>query len=340
MTLAYYSLITEVQLRKLYLKSKLSTSAIAKIYGCNHVTILNYLKKYNISRRSKLGNRRAIKIKREILDNLYHNKKMTQKQIAHKFGYSRYGIQRWMKIYNIKSRSFSEANTKYPKFDFDGGLNEKAYLIGFRLGDLNVYKVHNLIQVRCSTTIDAQAILINDLFKKYGNVHIWKATRGTLEIIVLLNQSFEFLLSKRDLIENWIIDNKKYFLSFLAGYADAEGSYYLRKPYYEFAKCDWGVFEIQTYDKNIICSIFGYLKKLKIQGSFSRSRKAGHVDKRGVKSNKDCWRITIVKKQSLWNFIKLIESYHKHKNKIKELGKVKDNLIKRQSLPYCRSIRL
>lgn len=340
MALAYRSLITNVQLRKLYLKNKFSTSAIAKIYGCNHVTILNYLKKYNIPRRSKLGNRKAIKIKKTVLANFYNDKKMTQKQIAQKFGYSRYGIQRWMKIYNIKSRSFSETNTKYPKFDFDGDLNDKAYLIGFRLGDLNVYKVHNLIQVRCSTTIDAQAILINDLFKKYGNVHIWKAKRGTLEIIALLNQSFEFLLPKKDLINNWIIHNRKYFLSFLAGYADAEGSYYLRKPYYKRSKCEWGVFEIQTYDKNIIYTIHEYLMRLGIKNTFSKSRRAGHIDKRGVKTNKDCWRITIVRKQFLWDFIKLIEYYHKHRNKIEELGKVKDNLIKRQSLPYCRPIIL
>lgn len=335
-----YCSITEIRLKQLYLKSKLSTDSIAKIYGCNHVTVLNYLKKYNIPRRSKLGNRKAIKIKKEVLINLYSTKKMTQEQIAQKFGFSRYGIQRWMKIYNIKSRSFSETNTKYPKFDFDGDFNEKAYLIGFRLGDLNIYKVHNLIQARCSSTIEAQINLISDLFKRYGNVHIWKAKRGTFEVIVLLNRSFEFLLPKLDVIEDWIIENNEFFISFLAGYADAEGSYYLRKPYYKNSKCDWGVFEIQTYDKNIIFSIFTRLEELNIKCTFSRSRKAGYIDKRGIKTNKDCWRITIVRKQSLWNFIKLIESYHKHKNKIEELEKVKDNLMKRNNLPHCRRINL
>lgn len=334
-----HSPITDVHLRHLYLKKKLSTSSIAKIYGCNHVTILNYLKKYNIPRRSKLGNRESISIEKDILNNLYHNEKMTQEQIAHKFGHSRYGIQRWMKIYNIRSRSFSETNTKYPKFDFDGDLNDKSYLIGFRLGDLNVYKVHNLIQVRCSTTIEAQAILIKNLFKKYGNVHIWKAKRGTLEIIALLNKSFEFLFPKQDLIETWIIKDKEYFISFLAGYADAEGSYYLRKPY-KLANYDWGVFEIQTYDKNIIYTIHEYLMQLGIKNIFSKSRQAGHIDKRGIKTNKDCWRITIVRKQFLWKFIKLVEHYHKHTNKIKELRIIKDNLVKRNTLPYCKPIIL
>lgn len=322
----------------LYLKQKLSTNAVAKIYGCNHVTILNYLKKFNIPRRSKLGNRKPVAISREDLFDLYHNKKLTQKQIAQKSGHTRYGIQRWMKIYNIESRGLSEVLTKYPKFDFSENLIEKAYLIGFRLGDLNVYKRHKLVQVRCSTTIQEQVSLIQNLFKNYGYVHVWKAKRGTFEIVTLLNKSFSFLLPKKDEIENWILTSSKSFLSFLAGYSDAEGSYYLRKPRYQFGKVGWGVFEIQTYDKNIIYSIHVYLKYLGIECTFYKSRNAGYMDKRGIKSNKDCWRITIVKKQVLWNFIKLIEPYHKHSDKRKHLKEVKNNLIDRNTLSYCKPI--
>lgn len=332
--------IPKERLIDLYITQKLSTSAISKIFSCNHVTILNYLRKYNIPRRSKLGNRKSVSITKEILFNLYQKKKMTQKQIAQKYGHSRYGIQRWMKIYGVKSRSLSQAFTKYPKFNFTEDFIKKAYIIGFRLGDLNVYKVHELIQVRCSTTKEAQITLIENLFKRYGNVHIWKAKRGTFEIIALLNKSFSFLLPKKDEIESWIKPNNKYFLSFLAGYSDAEGSYYLRKPYSRFGKVGWGVFEIQTYDKNIIYAIYIYLKALGIKSTFSKSRSAGYIDKRGIKTNKDCWRISIVKKQSLWNFIKLIESYHKHTDKLKNLKEVKDNLIARNNLPYCKPIIL
>lgn len=332
--------ISKEKLEELYLNQKLSTDAIGKIYSCNHVTILNYLNKYNIPRRSKLGNRKTVSIPKEVLYNLYHNKKLTQKQIAQKFGHSRYGIQRWMKIYKIDSRSLSIAHTKYPKYDFSGNKLEKAYLIGFRLGDLNIYKIKNLVQARCSTTIEAQVILIKNLFKNYGNVHIGKAKRGTFEIIVLLNSTFDFLLPKQDNIEKWILENNEYFLSFLAGYSDAEGSFYLRKPYYKLGKCEWGIFEIQTFDKNIIGTIYKKLLSLNIEGTFSKSRSKGHVDKRGVKTNKDCWRLMINKKQYLWNFIKLIEPYHKHENKLKDLKKVKENLLMRNKAAYCKPIIL
>ena len=128
---------------------------------------------------------------------------------------------------------------------------------------------------------------MKNLFKKYGNVHIVKAKRGTYEITILLNNSFSFLLPKKDKIEGWILKKDTCFLSFLAGYADAEGSYYLRKPYKYLdrnSRYDWGVFEIQTYDKNIISTINRVLKNLGIICTFSKSRSAGYIDKRGVRT--------------------------------------------------------
>lgn len=322
-------------LTNLYSKQKLSTDAVAKLLSCkSHVTILNYLKKYNIPRRSKLGNRRSINISKKTLIDLYYNEKLTQKQIAKNFGnQSAEGIRRLMKIYNLKPRNYSETNTKYPKFNFSGNLKEKAYLIGFRLGDLNIYKVHELIQARCSSTIKEQADLFTNLFNNYGFVNITVAKRGTLEMIVLLNQSFRFLVPKEDLIEGWILRDNEYFLSFLAGYADAEGSYYMRKPHYKKSQTGWGIFEVQTYDKNIIYAIYQKLQNFDIMGTFSHP-------KRRILQNEEMWRLTINKKQSLWNFIKLIKPYHKHKNKIRELEEVKNNLILRNSLPYCRHITL
>ncbi len=125
--------IPQKQLQKLYLHKRLSTGAIANVYRCSHATILNYLKKYGISRRSRLGTRKPIRISKTVLFYLYHQRKLTQKQIAKKFGFSRYGIQTKMKKYHIIFRSLSEALMKYQKIDFSNNLSEKAYLIGFRI---------------------------------------------------------------------------------------------------------------------------------------------------------------------------------------------------------------
>lgn len=319
----------------LYQKERLSAVSIArKLNIHSHVTILNYLKKYNIPRRSRLGNRISINISKVTLIDLYQNKRLTQKSIAQRYGNKSYtGISRLMKFHGIKARNYSQAHTKYPKFDFKGNLIDKAYLIGFRIGDLNVYKIKNLIQVRCSTTIQAQVDLIKTLFNSYGNVHIWKARRGTFEIIVLLNESFDFLLPKVDRIENWILKNKDLFLAFMAGYIDAEGSYYIRKPYHKTHKPSWAVFEIQSYDKNIVELIYWELKRLGVGCTFS-------VNSKRTFYKKDMNRITISRKQALWNFIKLIEPFQRHQAKLKDLNKVKDNIISRNYIPHGKPIIL
>lgn len=327
--------ISRKTLVDLYQKQKLSTDAIAKIFKVrSHVTILNYLKKYNIPRRSRLGNRLSINITKEVLADLYYGNKLTQKQIAQKFGnQSATAIQGLMKKYDLKPRGYSEANTKYPKFNFDGSQLEQAYLIGFRLGDLNVTRIHNLIQVRCSTTIDEQIRLFETLFTNYGHINFTKARRGTYEICILLNESFNFLLPKHDCVDSWILNNSKYFLAFLAGYTDAEGSYFIRQPYYKTKKPPWGVFEIQSYDGNIIQTIFNKVRALGIDAALS-------IDTRKKLYKHDMYRITIVKKQSLWNFIKLIKPYHRHQAKIQDLIRVENNLIARNLLPQCRKISL
>ena len=328
------------KLVELYIKDKLSCDAVGRQLGCNRVTILNYLKKYQIPRRSKLGNRKPIKISKEELINFYIKCKMTQKQIAKKIGHSVYGVERWMKIYRIKGRSYYDSHQVHPKFDFGGNLTEKAYLIGFRLGDLNVYKVNNLIQVRCSSTIQNQITLISSLFKNYGYIHTWKNKRGTFEIIVLLNLSFGFLLPKEDKIEAWILENDQYFLSFLGGYSDAEGSFFLRKPYYKNAMYPFAAFEIQAYDKNIIVSISNKLSQLGIENKFYLSKKEGFIDRRGIPCNKDVWKVTIVKRQPLWDFIKLTKSYHQHQSRLQCLAKVEENLLKRNLTKRYQKIDL
>lgn len=332
--------IQKERLIELYINKKLSTAKVASYFGCNHVTILNYLKFYNIPRRSRLGNRKSVDITKEALFDLYVNKKLTHKQISEKLGYSRFGIQSKIKLYKIPSRSFSKALTKYPKYDFKNNLIEKAYLTGFRLGDLNVSKVRRLIQVRCSTTKENQITLIKSLFMPYGYVHVWKAKRGTLEVVTLLNTSFTFLLPKSDSVEKWITDDTNIFLSFLAGYSDAEGSYYLRKPYFRSGKLQWPIFEIQTYDKNIISFIHKKLLDIGVENKLTMSRAGGYVDKRGIKTNKDCWRVSICKKQALWNFIKLIEPFHKHEDKLKSLTLAKENLLMRNTFSNCRKIKI
>ena len=129
-------LVSKQTLKRLYYQDKLSTEQIGKLYKCSHVTILYKMGVFGFKRRSRLGLRKQILISKEKLKELYLNRKSSVAQIARKIKSSRWPIQKLMKKYGITPRSLSEAQMKYPKRDFSGDLIEKAYLIGFRLGDL------------------------------------------------------------------------------------------------------------------------------------------------------------------------------------------------------------
>lgn len=235
-----------------------------------------------------------------------------------------------LREYGIPTRSIQEAKALvkplYPRKNFSNNPLEKAYLTGFRLGDLYVSKTHPnspTIRISTNTTKIAQLNLIKALFIPYGHVNISpRDKRGARYIRCFVNNSFSFLLPKNDRIDKWILKNKCTFFAFTAGYADAEGT---------FCMCGGdGIFSVKSQDKGIIHTLwkcfnrYGILCKPPFLG-----RKNGTVDKRGVKNNKDVWQLTVYRKDSLLSLIEELKSFLKHSQKIKEMTLVKENIEKR-----------
>ena len=322
--------ISKQTLKKLYYQNKLSTEAIGNLYRCSHATILNKMKICGLKRRSKLGLRKPVIIPKKKIKNLYFDRKLSQAQIARKMKCSRGAIIKLMKKYDIKSRTLSEAQMKYQKYNFSGNLIEKAYLIGFRLGDLGVTPAKLQVQIDCSTSRSEQVKLIKNLFHKYTKVII-KQNRfinGHLitDIRCLVNKSFEFLLPKQDRIEPWILKNKKLFFAFLAGYIDAEGHIFVRL--YKNSKTPTAGFEIQSYDKGIIYQIWRKLNQSNIicpKPSINKHK--GYVSKNGVINRKDLWRLGVNRKKDLFSLLSSVEPYIKHDKRKSDLKKAKENLI-------------
>lgn len=331
--------ITKKQLETWYFKNKLSMNEIAKRLGCTPSAIVYKFQKFEIKSRGNLGLRKPLKITKKGL--IYHyNRKLSLAKIARIFHCSEGGLERKFKKFGLKSRGNSNRACKYKKFDFSEDPIEKAYLIGFRLGDLNVYNLTNIIQARCSSTINCQIQLIKKLFSPYTTAHVRKEKRGTIEIVCLLNKTFSFLVPKEDKIPEWILENKFFFFSFFAGYTDAEGSFYFLKPG-KHGKTPIASYGIQTQDKQIIYKLWKNLQKHEITTPPPIiSRKAGRISPDGKRNNKDMWRIGVCRKKSLWNLIHLLKPYLKHKNKVKRIKEVKQNLILRNKIPYCQPIDL
>ena len=312
---------------------------IARLFGCSHSTIVNRARAYKIKSRGYLGLRRPLKITKEGLEKQY-NRGLSLRKIARMFQCSEGGIERRFKKYGLVSRDVAHRACKYLKHNFSGDLIEKAYIVGFRLGDLNVSLRKNVIQVRCSTTHKAQLQLIRRLFYHYTTPHVWLAKRGTYEIVCLVNSSFNFLLTKEDKIPVWILEDRETFFSFLAGYFDAEGCFHLKKPK-KTGRIFSGGLEIQTQQKQIILGLWKGLLNYTI--TFPQptiSKKTGHVDSRGVKNNKDVWRLTTYKKESVWKLVQVLKPYLKHQEKLNKIKGIEKNLISRNEDKYCKPINL
>jgi len=336
--------ISKEELSKLYHGDKLSGRQIAEIIGCGRTTILKTMKKYGIHARTRKETSKMIihpikyKISKEDLEDLYINKRWSMQQIADIYGAQNSTICSKIRKYGITPRSFEEGNklsiprrsksiakslNKYKKENFSENILEKSYLIGFRIGDLHVWrnKYGETIYVSCKSTKDEQINLIKNLFVNYGYIKISKPykDRGR-QISCNLNLSFSFLLKKEDVIEDWILKNKENFAAFLAGYIDAEGHFGIDRNFGEFA--------ISSYEKNIINSINKKLLELNIAGQIPRiSQKEGYIDKRGVSNNKDLWTLKIRRKDELLKLINLIAPYIKHQKRYKDMLNVKNNIL-------------
>ena len=320
--------IPKSKLENLYLKKKLTMSEIAKKLNYDRSIISRELKRHKIPLHSHSAVRKLVanktKIKKSLLTELYWKQHLTPKEIGRKLNRHPETIRRLMREYGLKRRSRGEISTRYLKSNFSGDLEEKAYLIGFRTGDLRVYLSKNLIIVDCTSTKSEQLKFFRDLFKKYG--HIWVGTRkkdGNRNFLVRLNHTFDFLLPKKDNIPKWVRENTNYFLSFLAGYTDAEGCIRINKE-------NIANFALSSYDKNILKQICKQLLKIGVECRPPWiSVEKGHKKSDGCVYRDDEWRLNVNKKSSLLPLLQLLKPKLKHRKRLKDLIRAGQNIIER-----------
>ena len=324
-----YVYIPRNRLSKLY-KNGLSIRKIANKFNCEGSTILRKMHKYRLKRHPEYL---YIDIPKDELELLYYKNKKTSAEISKKYKCSYKTILNRLHEHNIKVRDISEAHYKYPKYNFSGNLIEKAYVIGFRLGDLHVRKFEKngkILSVVCGSPYKEQIDLIYNLFNNYCQVHISKPNKyGIIKIYAYPNESFSFLLKKEDKIESWILRDNKLFFAFLAGYTDAEGSIGI-----SLNNC--ASFRIGSCDKNILKQTKKKLELMGINSTFRLEQPKGTICKptRENKNityylNKDFWRLNIYKKVDLLKLFTFLSKFLKHKNKIKAMHIAKNNIIQR-----------
>lgn len=251
-------------------------------------------------------------------------------QVAKIVGCSQNTVHSCVKKLGInRTQSLSKTLTppKYRRKNFEGDSRQKAYLLGFRIGDLHVSQtspVSKTIRVATNSTKLAQINLFNKLFSPYG--HTWRGRpdrRGAIKIRSYLNLTFSYLLPKTE-IPSWLTSDQENIIAFCAGYFDAEGTVCLIR--------NMAVASVKSQDKQVIFLFYQLLSDLGILcGPPLLGRIAGHVDKRGIRNNKDVWQVSIYRKDALMRFFEVFEGYLQHDDRLEQVRLAKENIILRSS---------
>jgi len=264
-----------------------------------------------------------IKIPREELADLYLRKHLSSYQIAKKLSCSQNTIMERLKMFGIKTRTIQQGKAltkpRFARKSFDGTKNDKAYLVGFRLGDLHIRKTHPnspTIQVSTNSTRQEQVELMLNLFSTYGHIKISGPDKnGATNIRCYLDTSFAFLVPKLGGVESWILKSKKSAIAFLAGYIDAEGSFGLTNRNQPF-------FSMKSQDKEIMSTIQSFI--LPLVGVVTKLhfvRAAGSI-MNGIRSNKDVFGIFIYNRKDLERILFPLLPLLKHPKRKKDVLKV------------------
>ncbi|OHA19381.1 MAG: hypothetical protein A3C08_01305 [Candidatus Taylorbacteria bacterium RIFCSPHIGHO2_02_FULL_47_18] len=251
---------------------------------------------------------------------MYVKKNLTPVEIGRRLKCSFKTVRNRLKEFGIPFKNPALARMRYQKFDCTHDPFIRSYMLGFRLGDLNVYKrgEHSeTIVVRCHTTHKAQVLVIQSLFNPFGRVSVTPREEH-FTVNCFLNRSFEFLLPKNERVWQWIKDGDSVAQSFIAGYVDAEANFIINQGRARF--------KIDSYDYAILEWICSWLYKKSISYSYRCIRKKGPSWRNQPPLNGDLWRLNINEAGSLERFIKEIFPFLRHAHRIRDVKKCITNI--------------
>jgi hypothetical protein len=327
--------VSRDELVKLYQDEGWTTQQLGQHFGVSGETIRVHLAQLGVQRRR--GKPWASKEARaqlscEQLRKLYVVDRLSMAAIAQKLGVGETTVWGRLRGCGIESRDLSSSRIQYPRSDFGGDLVEKAYLVGFRQGDLWVARTHDgpfsaSISVACVSSRQEQIDLFQELFSRYGHVAVTRAKNGKYiqyDLQCCLNLTFEFLIPKQDRLPEWVEEQEQLFAAYVAGYVDAEGSFQL---------CRDGTsrFTLGSYDVNLLKQI---QQRLATRDAIAcppprLSAPAGRIMAQGYRSRKDFWTLSVGRKQSLHRLCRLLEPYLKHRKRRSDMLRLYENINRR-----------
>lgn len=180
--------------------------------------------------------KREIESYRRSLDYLHNARRLSLLEISQRMERSFTFVWGLCNRLGVNVRSTAEANrlsaqkrSKHQLTSYLGSEHEKAYLMGFAEGDLDVRRASGLaIMASSTTTHPAFASLFKTLFLAYGPVYQYpildRISGYRWKVAARLDYSFEFILPEsRKAYPRWEVGADNFF-AWLAGIVDADGS--------------------------------------------------------------------------------------------------------------------
>lgn len=312
---------TREELAGLYLKRKLSIHQIAEVTGFSRRSVARWIAKDGvIPLRTRDENRELLRKHplpdKNTLFQLYWAGRLSLSQIGQKLGASEFWVWKLMKTYGIPRRTSAEAGIEFPKAQFSGDPIERAYLIGFRTGDLHSTLDGSQVRIGTTTTHPAMWDLVSSSFGKYGRVSRTPSKHldgFQWSIFGYLDKSFGFLLNKPVRIPKEILTSQTLFLNFLSGYVDAEGNLRVFSDEDQTAVS----FRINSEDEGVLRDIRHALASIGYHVYFELGREKG--TKNGKTYRKPMWALGMFRKHEVIDLVKRLSLRHSEKREWAQL---------------------
>ena len=288
-------------------------------------------------------------ISKPLLQKLYHRQKLSSVAIAKRFSCAPTTILNHLRSFGLSVRTLRDASRyktfstfpgriTYPKRDFDGDQARKAYLIGFRLGDLPVRPVcggsySQTLEISSRSTRPEQLQLFKQLFDGYGHLYESRPDRhGAVGQIHYVNRSFDFLLPKQDAVEQWIRDDARCAVAFAAGYIDAEGSFHIVQTKTGLRKA---VFALASQDRRILHWCHDWFQRVGVRCQPPKLA-IPQGTPRTFSLNRDYWILQVHRKDALAQLVALLKPWIQHGKRAADMALVLNNIRERNHSPRLK----
>ena len=263
--------------------------------------VLAYLRSSKRVDLRRLGEEQKQKI-RAVLDGLHNEKKISLLRISKEVGRSYtaiWGLCRALEIHTGSvgeaDKASAESRSKHRKLPFDETEEDRAYLVGFKDGDLTAWQVSGTaVMVSSTTTHPAFADVFQVIFRRYSHVYqypMFEEDKGyKWKLGVRLDNSFQFLLKTAMEAVQEFSTKRSTLLGWLAGMIDSDGSIY------SSASRGYPRVRVSIYNSNVplLELIIKESQKIgyKFDGPYLLKDK-GTVTPFGIRYTKDLWYIGV-----------------------------------------------